>query len=346
LWHGALLGVGIALQILSRPFEAVFMSIVTLAYLLLECRVTWKSGLQLGLLFGAIVALALGLTALQNKVVTGSWKTLPYVLSRYQYGVPTTFTFQSNPMPHRHLTPEQELDYKAQVAIHGPGTDSIHSYLTRLAYRVRYLRFFLLPPFYIGMFAFIPRLRERRYLWAAGTLLLFALGTNFYSYFFPHYVAAVGCLLLLLALAGMEKLGKTINLYVFAVCATSFAFWFGLYVFGETDYLSVMNYQAWDYVNTGDPQGRIAVRRRLLEAPGEQLVFVHYAPFHHFEEWIHNNADIDSAKIVWANDLGTEEDKKLIRFYPNRTAWLLQPDNHPISLVQYPTDSGIIESVH
>jgi hypothetical protein len=66
-------------------------------------------------------------------------------------------------------------------------------------------------------------------------------------------------------------------------------------------------------------------------------VFVRYAPFHRFEEWVHNDADIDRARIVWANDLGAEENQKLLRYYPDRKAWLLEPDVHPPALVPYPT---------
>jgi len=42
----------------------------------------------------------------QNKAVTGSWTTLPEMLSSISYGVPAALTFQSNPVPHRDLTRE------------------------------------------------------------------------------------------------------------------------------------------------------------------------------------------------------------------------------------------------
>jgi hypothetical protein len=57
--------------------------------------------------------------AVQNKQVTGSWTTLPYALSEYQYGVPAALTFQANAAPHRELTREQELDYKMQLSFRG-----------------------------------------------------------------------------------------------------------------------------------------------------------------------------------------------------------------------------------
>jgi hypothetical protein len=66
------------------------------------------------------------------------------------------------------------------------------------------------------------------------------------------------------------------------------------------------------------------------------LVFVRYWPRHIFQdEWIYNAADIDGARVVWARDLGGAEDEKLRRYYPDRTAWLLEPDARPPKLTSY-----------
>lgn len=346
LRFGALLGLGLGLQILTRPFEALFLAIAAAGYVIFAFRQNLITKRRILLVAFSVVVAAVGLTLLQNKAVTHSWTTMPYMLSRYQYGVPATFTFQPNAVPHGALTPEQDLDYRAQAAIHGPATDNLGSYFRRLAYRFRFLRFFLLPPLYFAVFAFIPSLRQWRYVWAAAVILLFALGTNIYPYFFPHYIAAVTCLFLLLAVRGLENLSQIVRRDVFLLCCLSFVFWFGLYLFGQRDLLSLRSYQSWNYINSGDPQGRIMVAEALAHAPGQQLVFVRYSPTHRFEEWIHNAADIDAAHTVWANDLGTEENQKLLRYYPNRRAWLLEPDQRPPALVPYLSDSGAFVSVH
>jgi hypothetical protein len=340
--HGALLGLGLALQILSRPFEASFLFTAVVFYLVFSRRFALRP-LITAL---AVVGAALVLMLLQNKAVTKRWTTMPYMLSRYQYGVPTTLTFQSSPVPHRQLTAEQELDYKAQAAIHGPATKSLAEYLRKLGDRFRYLRFFLLPPLYFAVLVSILSLRQRRYAWAAGTILLFALGSNFYPYFFPHYLAAVACLFVLFSVQGLSVLGVRARSYVALLSGASFVFWFGLHLFGDNDLLAVSAYQSWNYLNSGDPQGRAAVTDELAHAPGQQLVFVRYSPSHRFEEWIHNAAEIDSAQTVWADDLGTEENGKLIDYYPKRKAWLLEPDAHPPSLTPYATEPGGFLTVH
>ncbi len=83
-------------------------------------------------------------------------------------------------------------------------------------------------------------------------------------------------------------------------------------------------------------QSPAAVHRQLVQSPGKQLVFVRYWPQHIFQdEWVYNDADIDRARVVWAHDLGSSEDQKLLRYYPDRTAWLLEPDAMPPKLGPY-----------
>ena len=134
---------------------------------------------------------AIALTLFHDHAVTGSWTTLPYSLSRYQYGVPTTFTVQPNPVPHRSLTHEQSIDYQAQRLVHGEGTDTVRSYFDRLISRLRFYRFFFFAPLYLVLPFFLVSIREFRFLWVLLSVIVFALGTNFYPYFQPHYIAAL-----------------------------------------------------------------------------------------------------------------------------------------------------------
>jgi hypothetical protein len=109
-----------------------------------------------------------------------------------------------------------------------------------------------------------------------------------------------------------------------------------VHAIGSRELLSAVGpLETWNYINYGDPQGRIAVNRQLSKEPGKKLVFVHYAPGHKFEEWIHNEAEIDQAPEVWVHDLGPTRNQQLLRYYPNRTAWLLQPDVSPPRLTPY-----------
>jgi hypothetical protein len=330
--YATLLGLGIGIGWLCRPYETIFLIVSVVLYLL----PAWRSMAKPAVWAALIVIPAAALSLAQNRAVTGSWTTLPYQLSQYQYGVPTTFTFQPTPPPHRPLTQEQQLDYRQQSQVH----EIAGNYWLRWVSRLRFYRFFFLAPLYLAIPLFLLRLRDPRFTWVLLTILLFSLGTNFYPYFYSHYIAALTCLFLLIGVAGLERLSgwnEQAARIVLFLCAAHFLFWYGLHASRDEDlYAALAPFETWDAINHGDPQGRIAIRRQLDAAPGRQLVFVRYGPQHQFQEWVHNAADIDGARIVWARDLGTNENQKLLRYYPDRTVWLLEPDAHPPLLQPYP----------
>jgi hypothetical protein len=76
---------------------------------------------------------------------------------------------------------------------------------------------------------------------------------------------------------------------------------------------------------------RARVQRELMAREGMQVVFVRYSPAHDTNvEWVYNGADIDGSKVVWARDLGPEQDKQLIDYYRGRHFWILTADSrHP-----------------
>ncbi len=354
--NALLLGVGMGFELLTRPFECILLGVCVLLFCI-PMRTLWRRPALLRSLAAATLAIspAIALTLLQNKSVTGDWSTLPYQLSRYQYGVPTTFTWQPNPLPHRALTPEQELDYRAQSAIHGPGTDSLKAYLERLGFRLRYLRFFLLAPLYMAAVFYLPSLKQPQWCWVLAAIGIFLAGTNFYPYFFPHYVAAVTCLFVLITVKGLENLariewrgfnsGALASQMLLLLCFAHFVFWYGLHFSGNPNLLPATAHETWDFINYGDPEGRVAVYDKLAHTPGDQLIFVRYSPEHRFEEWIGNAADIDSAKNVWALDLGSRENEKLVTYFPSRKTWLLEPDARPPSLIVYGEAANSFEPV-
>ncbi len=331
-----LLGVGLGLHLLTRPYESVFLLLAAILFLApfrnLDPRMLAITAVA------ALPAVALILT--QNKQVTGSWTTLPYQLSQWQYGVPESLTFQAQPTPHRELTPQQALEYRSQMSYRDRNGETLRSYLLRLEYRVRYYRFFFLPALYLILPFFFVALREYRFMWVALTLLLFALGTNFYPFFYPHYIAALTCLFVLVSVTGLRELSRLrisnareATWMILALCGAHFVLWYGVHVF---DIEAMLPYETWDVINHTNPERRIAVNQALAEVPGKQLVIVRYSPRHIFqEEWVNNAADIDGASFVWARDLGHEQNKELLNYYPDRNVWLLEPDEQPPSITPY-----------
>ncbi len=163
---------------------------------------------------------------------------------------------------------------------------------------------------------------ERRFVWAFATVLLFSLGTNFYPYFFTHYIAAITCLFVLMSVAGLERISRrfqTAAELILFLCLAYFLFWFSLHFFpGEQWARAAMEYESWDAINSGDSNGRLAVNRDLLRQPGKHLVFVRYSTRQGFDAWVYNGADVDAGRIVWAWDLGDVENAELRKYYPDR----------------------------
>ncbi len=345
-----LLGLGLAIDLLTRPYESIFLALSVLLFFAPSLR--HPKSLRLLAPAVAIAALALlpaiAATLLQNKQVTGNWTTLPYTLSQYQYGVPAALTIQANVVPHRALTPQQALDYKMQRSFHGERPETFASFFERLEYRVRFYRFFFLPPLYIALGAFLLRLREPRFAWAAASLLLFTLGINLFPVFQFHYLAPATCLFLLVSVAGLERMarftirgapaGQEACRIVVFLCIAHFVFWYGLHAFVNEDWdAPLRNFETYDAINHRDPERRILVNAELAKTTGQQLVFVRYHPQHIFQdEWVWNEADIDAARVVWARDLGDAENEKLRRYYPRRAVWLLEPDFPLPRLRRYP----------
>jgi hypothetical protein len=341
--YAILLAAGLGLHVLLRPYESLFLLIAVALYLLpaLRRREDVKRLLRNAApAIAASLLLALGITMLQNKSVTDSWTTLPYQLSQHQYGVPAGLTFQPNPTPHSELTPQQEMEYKSQLAFRSNAPETIDSYLERLRYRIRYYRFFFLPPLYLAILAFLAAIRNYRFVWVCATIALFALGTNFFPAFQLHYVAAVTCLFVLVSVAGCRQISQwnpdAARLLVF-LCVAHFTFWYAMHLVDGQDFsMDARRYETWDGLNHCNPERRLVVNEKLAAIPGKLIVFVRYWPQHIFqEEWVYNEADIDHARVIWARDLGEPENKKLRDYYPDRAVWLLEPDARPPALEPY-----------
>jgi hypothetical protein len=211
---------------------------------------------------------------------------------------------------------------------------------------VRFYRFFFLPPLYLALPAFFWSFRDSRMRYVFGTLLLFFLGTSVYGYFYAHYVAGVTCLFILVTVVSIEQLSRlqianhlvgpdAVRVILF-LCGAHFVFWYGVQLASNQDFSKDLEqYETWDEVNHGDPDGRIGVNAQLAQVPGKQLVFVRYWPKHTVTEWVYNGANIDSQTVVFARDLGAPENEQLQSYYPDRKAWLLEPDARPPRLSPY-----------
>jgi len=89
----------------------------------------------------------------------------------------------------------------------------------------------------------------------------------------------------------------------------------------------VYNHTTADQVQPANSR-RGFIEKDLLERGAEEhVIFVRYtgrdSPH---AEWIYNPADIDKSPVIWAQDMGAENNKKLMEYYRGRSFWLFEPD--------------------
>jgi hypothetical protein len=84
-----------------------------------------------------------------------------------------------------------------------------------------------------------------------------------------------------------------------------------------------------------------------LEQDGKRhLVIVRYGSLdipsaRGYREWVYNEADIDRAKVVWAREMDPPQNRKLLEYFNDRRAWLVEVDQYdsPPKLIPYSVGS-------
>jgi hypothetical protein len=332
---GITFGIGLILLSLSRPFEGALLGIflgVALAYRMRRPAAAGRASLLLKGILPAAVVVALGLAwqGYYNLQVTGSALTMPYHEGDRQYAAAPTFLFQipDTPPTYRHSVMEQ---YWLQW---GRDRHLRERELGTLAMSVPMktagLLVFILGP---GIIWLAGLRRAPPGTWVAfasgGTGLIFGAalltkGT------YPHYVAPATTFLYILAGAGLAGLHRAsrrpggFNLAVPIFIALIPTMWISL-----VDSLTPAHHD-------------FAVQRAKLESelgqlPGKHLLIVRYGPGHNYHlEWVYNRADIDGARVVWAREMSPVLDRELIRYFEDRTVWLLFVEGAEFRLIAHP----------
>jgi hypothetical protein len=170
-----------------------------------------------------------------------------------------------------------------------------------------------------------PRLRLLWWSLLSGAVVV-AIGTQYYQ----HYAAPILAVILILTVQAFRHLrlfqysGKPIGRFLCRAIPAAM-----LLIAGSRQ--AVQLYRPKTLEETYPPNAR---RERLadalLERAGGHVVFVRYT-YYRFpqEEWIYNRADIDDAPVIWAQDMGPQQNRRLMEYYKGRSFWLMKPDENP-----------------
>ncbi|HLW85943.1 MAG TPA: hypothetical protein VKR60_12070 [Candidatus Sulfotelmatobacter sp.] len=337
------MGIGVAILANTRPYEGLVFSLPIAAAMLVWMVQQEKipaSTVMLRVVVPLVVILGITGAAMGYYFwrVTGNPFVMPYQVDRQTYAMAPYFIWQhARPEPvYRHAAMRdfyQGWEYHDYLSGRTP-----LGFLLRLRHKAYWLWvFYASPALTIPLLAFPCILRDRRMKFPLIVAGFVTAGIVLETWTGAHYVAAATGLFLLLLMQCMRHLrlwrsgkpvGAALVRAVPAICVAMIGLRLCALVAGT------QIEQRWPRGNLE----RAAIVRQLESTPGDHMVIVRYAPNHGSHiEWVYNRADIDGAKVVWARDMGEQQNQELLRYFSTRHVWLLEPDESS-ALKPYPAD--------
>jgi hypothetical protein len=267
--------------------------------------------------------------------VTGNPFRMTYQVNRELYSQAPYFLWQkSRPEPVYHHAVMRDF-YQREFQVFQQ-SQTLGGFLRGLGEKV-----WMSWTFYLGTIFTIPLLmlpstfRDRRMRFPLLAGAFFLLGTVVETWTSPHYLAA-GTGLFYLVL--MQCLGH-LRLWRWRGQPYGAAFVRAIPVICcALIVIRVTAVAAGAQIEPRWPRGnlkRAGILKELQNSPGQHLVVVSYGPGHDLDhDWVYNAADIDSAKVVWARDMGSRDNAELLQYFHDRKAWRLNADQTPPKLEQ------------
>jgi hypothetical protein len=346
---GAIFALGVLLLFWTRPFEG---GVLTLSVLMVFAKELWRIR-RASVAVAAVSVLAVGgaWTCYYNQAITGNPFLLPYLLHDRQYDVTPVFWF----LP---LRPEPTYSHPRLASQHGINGWEAGVYKEDHEGEPwsQFLRPGLIRSLLIGLYrslgilplSFCPAVllallvpvawRDplyRKMVIVVGVLLLALTAETFH---FEHYLAPAWAAFALMiavwaARAWNLRIRKQpVGIALVLLALTSPAI---IELVPRLSLLMQRSPRSLSSDNRNMPAPRYGLGQRdpliqrLSTLDQRQLVIVRYPSpeWKAGQEWVYNGADIDSQQVVFAHDLGTEQDRALLGYYPDRTAWLLTCDS-------------------
>lgn len=335
------LGLGLCILLLTRPYEGCIVSlpaIVVLAWMLRRCG--WKSITRLAASPLLMLFLSFGWLCYYNWRGTGHPLLFPYVLNFEQYHITGPFIFSRlHPMPAYHHESMRKFYTGWEMNVYR----MVRRYplaFFRLKLKT-YYHFFLLGNALLLLVGCMAVVKYRLRLALAFGLLGFFVELLLMAWHpYPQYGAPAAALFFTLIAFG-----------IFAVRRMQFRWFSGAnlvrgWVLAQLLLTGNIFYKQW-MKSPVPPEPRYAsverekVEKLLLEHPGKHLCLVKYSLDHPaIEEWVYNGADLKSERVIWARSMDPDDDRKLIKAFPDRDVWLLAPDDPAQNLMAYSADKA------
>lgn len=336
----AVMAFGLALLANSRPYEGLLAAtpiVVAVAIWLFRSDPPARQILMRRValpisLIGVATAAAM---LYYNARVFGSPLLMPYQVNRATYAVAPVFLWQPvATTPHYNHKEMQDFylgfelnEFKAASSIGGRVEQTMWDVIT-------FWDMYVGAAFTIPLIWMATTLRDRsnRILWIVSAVLL--VFTVVGIFFRPHYAAPGMAVFIILLIQSLRRLSvwrwrnRKAGLFISRMVLPISAIVLGVVVCFPAEMAKQSPDFRWYYFRQNETARDRAIRY-LQQQPGLHLVIVRYGLTHRsFDEWVFNSANIDRSKIVWARDMGAEENARLLRYFAGRSAWLAEPDKN------------------
>ena len=349
--YGVIFALGLGLMANTRAYEGFVFSVPALVAILWWFFSAWKrnhvhfAAIIPGVAVLLLIAAGMGYYNWRN---TGNPLLLPYVVNQREYHITKPFIWQTRyPIP----------NYRHQVMRTFYIFHELPDYLNRrnpgFYWDMACQRFEVYYDFYIWpllipfAFAMWAMMKSRKMRIVACTLVLVVLGLLVEQW--PpeaHYAAPVLAVALIGALYGLRLMWSwnfndapvgpmlvrsvviIVLLWSLVPLGNSVLDPYGLAV------------TIWSKGNDSSATIPINLERtrpqaQLEQTPGKHLVFVHFTGRELPALRIYNEPDLSNSKIIWAYDMGSSKNQKLMCLYPNRHFWFLDSTKSIIRLLTY-----------
>jgi hypothetical protein len=343
-----LLGAGLAILANSRPYEGLVVSLPAavggIVWFLGKHAPPFQVSLKrIVLPIAAVLMLTAAAMGNYNFRVTGDIVKMPYVVHEATYGMAPVFLWQ-RPRPEPIYRHEIIRNHHARALVHYTNQQTIAGLKKEIAQKVLDLwnfyqgvhgsRLVLTLP--LLMIPWMLRRRWPRFALLTCGVLLAALAVE--TWVMPHYAAPIVGLVIMLLMQAMRHLrlwrwgGMPAGRFLV------WTFWVIAMAFSIVAFTQRMKDTP---ANWGIERARLL--EQLQQDGRRHLVMVRYGtldiPYERgYREWVYNEADIDGAKVVWAREMDAAQNRKLLEYFKDRVAWLVEVDQYdsPPKLAPYP----------
>jgi hypothetical protein len=345
----AIMGLGIAILMNSRPYESLFLCVPVGVALMLWMSAKTSPPLRqkfktVILPLSIVLMIGAGATMYYCWRTTGSPLRPPYVANMQAYDPIPVFPWQ----PLRSITHYNHAlmqNFYSGDAFEHYQSARLHPFGTVLVRTANLWTFFLGPlltlPLCIAVFT-LPSGMSLRDI-SPNTLFLLLLCLSGFTgfmltvYFSPHYAAPFTAAVHALVLRAMQRVRRwrwrqrKTGLFIVRAVPMIAVVLFFLRLAASPLHLFLVS-PIWSATGALGPQllDRARIASEMNARGGRHLIIVRYGPGHNRNwEWVYNEADIDHASIVWARDMGSSRNQELIDYFKDRQVWLVNADEKP-----------------